>query len=288
MQIIIWTLKFSSWRLKEMLKEKKKKKRITQTFCSCPQCCSGAPVWKWHNHITNILWVLCVSVDETTKRTQMNEFPFCSPSRRWQRTHLGSLVWRDNLTHQRQSCSPAATTAPATGDLSQTEKPQQAESERERQHFSWPKRPRTREDWRSSAINWFSLISHSILFFSLSERFVCLLKRVFCMLTCPPPPTPHPPQFLSLASSILNFVTTSMLKSRNNFIRNYLSVSLTEQHMATLASIIKDVDKDVKGALDKQMAIMQSVIFFCSLLVHQGLIFNAFCRRQAPQMRCFL
>lgn len=40
-----------------------------------------------------------------------------------------------------------------------------------------------------------------------------------------------------------------MLKSRNNFIRNYLSVSLTEQHMATLASIIKDVDKDVKGFL---------------------------------------
>lgn len=54
-------------------------------------------------------------------------------------------------------------------------------------------------------------------------------------------------QFLGLASSILNFITTSMLKSRNNFIRNYLSVSLTEQHMATLASIIKDVDKDVKG-----------------------------------------
>lgn len=51
-----------------------------------------------------------------------------------------------------------------------------------------------------------------------------------------------------MASSILNFITTSMLKSRNNFIRNYLSVSLTEQHMATLASIIKDVDKDVKGA----------------------------------------
>lgn len=38
-----------------------------------------------------------------------------------------------------------------------------------------------------------------------------------------------------------------MLNSRNNFIRNYVSVSLTEQHMATLASIIKDVDKDVKG-----------------------------------------
>ncbi len=56
-------------------------------------------------------------------------------------------------------------------------------------------------------------------------------------------------QFLSLASSILNFITTSMLKSRNNFIRNYLSVSLTEQHMATLASIIKDVDKDAKGQM---------------------------------------
>lgn len=54
-------------------------------------------------------------------------------------------------------------------------------------------------------------------------------------------------QFLSLASSILNFIATSMLKSRNNFIRNYLSVSLNEQHMATLASIIKDVDKDAKG-----------------------------------------
>lgn len=52
---------------------------------------------------------------------------------------------------------------------------------------------------------------------------------------------------MSLASSILNFITTSMLNSRNNFIRNYLSVSLTEQHMATLASIIKDIDKDVKG-----------------------------------------
>ncbi|KAK7896704.1 hypothetical protein WMY93_022029 [Mugilogobius chulae] len=60
-----------------------------------------------------------------------------------------------------------------------------------------------------------------------------------------------PELFLSLASSILNFITTSMLKSRNNFIRNYLSVSLTEQHMATLASIIKDVDKDVKGSSDE-------------------------------------
>lgn len=87
----------------------------------------------------------------------------------------------------------------------------------------------------------------------LTEQFVSLLKQVFRMLTC------SLPQFLSLASSILNFVTTSMLKSRNNFIRNYLSVSLTEQHMATLASIIKDVDKDVKGAIDKQMAIMQRV-----------------------------
>ncbi|XP_030194560.1 E3 ubiquitin-protein ligase UBR4 isoform X5 [Gadus morhua] len=60
-----------------------------------------------------------------------------------------------------------------------------------------------------------------------------------------------PELFLGLASSILNFITTSMLKSRNNFIRNYLSVSLTEQHMATLASIIKDVDKDVKGSSDE-------------------------------------
>lgn len=39
-----------------------------------------------------------------------------------------------------------------------------------------------------------------------------------------------------------------MLDSRNNFIRNYLSVSLMEQHMATLAGIIKEVDKDgLKG-----------------------------------------
>lgn len=57
-----------------------------------------------------------------------------------------------------------------------------------------------------------------------------------------------PFQFLSLASNILNFITSSMLNSRNNFIRNYLSVSLSEQHMATLASIIKEVDKDgLKG-----------------------------------------
>ncbi|XP_058849008.1 E3 ubiquitin-protein ligase UBR4 isoform X2 [Acipenser ruthenus] len=63
-----------------------------------------------------------------------------------------------------------------------------------------------------------------------------------------------PELFLSLASSILNFITTNMLKSRNNFIRNYLSVSLSEQHMATLASIIKDVDKDVKGSSDEEFA----------------------------------
>ncbi|TWW56459.1 E3 ubiquitin-protein ligase UBR4 [Takifugu flavidus] len=64
-----------------------------------------------------------------------------------------------------------------------------------------------------------------------------------------------PELFLGLASSILNFITTSMLKSRNNFIRNYLSVSLTEQHMATLASIIKDVDKDVKGSSDEAFSL---------------------------------
>uniref|UniRef100_A0A8C3QPV4 Ubiquitin protein ligase E3 component n-recognin 4 n=1 Tax=Cyanoderma ruficeps TaxID=181631 RepID=A0A8C3QPV4_9PASS len=62
-------------------------------------------------------------------------------------------------------------------------------------------------------------------------------------------------QFLSLASNILNFITSSMLNSRNNFIRNYLSVSLSEQHMATLASIIKEVDKDgLKGTSDEEFA----------------------------------
>ncbi|KAM6976924.1 E3 ubiquitin-protein ligase UBR4 [Aplochiton taeniatus] len=64
-----------------------------------------------------------------------------------------------------------------------------------------------------------------------------------------------PELFLGVASSILNFITSSMLKSRNNFIRNYLSVSLTEPHMATLASIIKDVDKDVKGSSDEEFSL---------------------------------
>ncbi|XP_068018818.1 LOW QUALITY PROTEIN: E3 ubiquitin-protein ligase UBR4 [Melanerpes formicivorus] len=64
-----------------------------------------------------------------------------------------------------------------------------------------------------------------------------------------------PELFLSLASNILNFLTSSMLNSRNNFIRNYLSVSLSEQHMATLASIIKEVDKDgLKGTSDEEFA----------------------------------
>ncbi|XP_078094991.1 E3 ubiquitin-protein ligase UBR4 isoform X5 [Mustelus asterias] len=64
-----------------------------------------------------------------------------------------------------------------------------------------------------------------------------------------------PELFLSLASSIFNLITSSMLNSRNNFIRNYLSVSLTEQHMMTLASIIKDVDKDgTKGSSDEEFA----------------------------------
>ncbi|KAM8927577.1 E3 ubiquitin-protein ligase UBR4 isoform 2-T2 [Pelodytes ibericus] len=65
-----------------------------------------------------------------------------------------------------------------------------------------------------------------------------------------------PELFLSLASSTLNFITGCMLNSRSNFIRNYLSVSLTEQHMATLASIIKDVDKDgLKGSSDDDFAV---------------------------------
>ncbi|XP_027698525.1 E3 ubiquitin-protein ligase UBR4 isoform X2 [Vombatus ursinus] len=64
-----------------------------------------------------------------------------------------------------------------------------------------------------------------------------------------------PELFLGLASNILNFLTSSMLNSRNNFIRNYLSVSLSEQHMATLASIIKEVDKDgLKGSSDEEFA----------------------------------
>ncbi|XP_059232403.1 E3 ubiquitin-protein ligase UBR4 isoform X2 [Mustela nigripes] len=64
-----------------------------------------------------------------------------------------------------------------------------------------------------------------------------------------------PELFLGLASNILNFITSSMLNSRNNFIRNYLSVSLSEHHMATLASIIKEVDKDgLKGSSDEEFA----------------------------------
>nr|XP_033777630.1 E3 ubiquitin-protein ligase UBR4 isoform X4 [Geotrypetes seraphini] len=64
-----------------------------------------------------------------------------------------------------------------------------------------------------------------------------------------------PELFLGLASGILNFITSSMLNARNNFIRNYLSVSLTEQHMATLASIMKDVDKEgFKGSSDEDFA----------------------------------
>ncbi|XP_031761327.1 E3 ubiquitin-protein ligase UBR4 isoform X1 [Xenopus tropicalis] len=65
-----------------------------------------------------------------------------------------------------------------------------------------------------------------------------------------------PELFLSLASSTLNFITGCMLNSRSNFIRNYLSVSLTEQHMATLASIIKDMDKDgLKGSSGEDFAV---------------------------------
>ncbi|XP_072282664.1 E3 ubiquitin-protein ligase UBR4 isoform X5 [Pyxicephalus adspersus] len=65
-----------------------------------------------------------------------------------------------------------------------------------------------------------------------------------------------PELFLNLASNTLNFITTCMLNSRSNFIRNYLSVSLTEQHMSTLACIIKDVDKDgLKGSSDEDFAV---------------------------------
>lgn len=71
-----------------------------------------------------------------------------------------------------------------------------------------------------------------------------------------------------------------MLKSRNNFIRNYLSVSLMEQHMATLASIIKDVDKDVKGVLCKVSDIFLFLFGFPQtshhMQIYQHVIFDVF------------
>lgn len=93
-----------------------------------------------------------------------------------------------------------------------------------------------------------------------------------------------------------------MLKSRNNFIRNYLSVSLTEQHMATLASIIKDVDKDVKGMPEKNLLRKLSQNFLLSFLLAWQILVSvahnywsavaawmiAFVPPQAPQMKCFL
>lgn len=83
----------------------------------------------------------------------------------------------------------------------------------------------------TDGFGFFNVFSYSLRFFSVSTVYFSFSF-----------------QFLSLASNILNFITSSMLNSRNNFIRNYLSVSLSEQHMATLASIIKEVDKDgLKG-----------------------------------------
>lgn len=63
-----------------------------------------------------------------------------------------------------------------------------------------------------------------------------------------------------------------MLKSRNNFIRNYLSVSLTEQHMATLASIIKDVDKDVKGTREEKAGGANDLHTYRLLLARRAVI----------------
>ncbi|XP_069598111.1 E3 ubiquitin-protein ligase UBR4 isoform X6 [Ranitomeya imitator] len=94
-----------------------------------------------------------------------------------------------------------------------------------------------------------------------------------------------PELFLSLASNTLNFITSCMLNSRSNFIRNYLSVSLTEQHMSTLACIIKDVDKDgLKGSSDEDFAValyqfnhclvtsdLQSPTLQSALLQHLGI-----------------
>lgn len=65
----------------------------------------------------------------------LKHFCFC----RWRQwAHLGALVWRDNFTNQRQSCSPTPSTTTTPGDLSQTEESQQTESEREWKHFSRP------------------------------------------------------------------------------------------------------------------------------------------------------
>ncbi|KAM9298998.1 E3 ubiquitin-protein ligase UBR4 [Gastrophryne carolinensis] len=94
-----------------------------------------------------------------------------------------------------------------------------------------------------------------------------------------------PELFLSLASNTLNFITSCMLNSRSNFIRNYLSVSLAEQHMSTLACIIKDVDKDgLKGSSDEDFAValyqfnhclvtsdLQSPTLQSALLQHLGI-----------------
>lgn len=74
----------------------------------------------------------------------LNVSLFC---RWWQWAHLGALVWRDNFTYQRQSCSPTPSSTPTPGDVSPAEESQQAESEREWKHFSWPKRPRASEKY---------------------------------------------------------------------------------------------------------------------------------------------
>ncbi|XP_071948294.1 E3 ubiquitin-protein ligase UBR4-like isoform X1 [Antedon mediterranea] len=59
------------------------------------------------------------------------------------------------------------------------------------------------------------------------------------------PDTEEPAVYLKLSTEILQFMTAYLLKSGNEFIKNYYRIYLTDTHLMNLAGVIKDLDKEM-------------------------------------------
>ena len=56
---------------------------------------------------------------------------------------------------------------------------------------------------------------------------------------------PHFPfQYISLATDVLKFLNTHFVETTNGDVRDYICTSINETNMASLAAVIKDVDRD--------------------------------------------
>ncbi|XP_033096969.1 E3 ubiquitin-protein ligase UBR4-like, partial [Anneissia japonica] len=91
------------------------------------------------------------------------------------------------------------------------------------------------------------------------------------------PDTEEPAVYLRLSTETLQFMTTYLLKSSNEFIQSYYRASVTDVHLMNLAGVIKDLDKEMikidNGSLMEEFSSALSRFTHC--LVASGLLSNS-------------